>query len=75
MKVSVRVTTNAKIDKIERTGDNFKIWLKSKPIDNEANLALIKIIAKYFQVPKKAVGIVSGQTSRNKIIEVNENGS
>lgn len=75
MKISVRVITNAKAEKIEENGGDFKVWLKSKPVENTANKTLIKFIAKHFQVPKRNVKIVSGLKSRNKILEVFSDGA
>jgi uncharacterized protein (TIGR00251 family) len=55
-------------EKIEKFPDNnYEVWIKEKPIDGKANEELIKILKKYF---KKDVKIVSGFTSRNKIVEV-----
>jgi len=70
MKISVKVITNAKVEKIEKDDGNFQVWLRSKPIGNEANIALIKIIAEHFGVQKSCVRIVSGLKNRHKILEV-----
>ncbi len=44
MKITVKVIPNSKFEKVEQTAEkNFKVWLKSKPIDNKANDELIKI--------------------------------
>lgn len=75
MKISVRVVTNSTLEQIEKAGNGFKVWLRSKPVENEANKALVKIIARHFRVPKRNVAIVSGLKSRDKIIEVITDGS
>ncbi len=41
--------------------------VKRKPIDDKANIKLVKMMKKYF---KKNVKLKSGFTSRNKILEV-----
>ena len=47
----------------------YTVYLRAKPHDGEANIALIKILAKHFGVPKTSISIVRGAKSRNKTIE------
>lgn len=47
------------------------VYVREVAIDGKANNALIKILAKHLDVPKSCITIIRGQTSRNKIIEVN----
>lgn len=51
-------------------GDALKIRLAAPPVDGKANEALIKFIADTLGLPKSAVTIKSGQTSRRKALEV-----
>ena len=37
----------------------YKVWLTAKPIDGEANKALIEDLAEYFKIAKRNVEIVS----------------
>ena len=46
------------------------VYLRAKAHDGEANAALIKLLAKHFDVPKTSIIIVRGATSRVKIIEL-----
>ncbi len=48
----------------------LKVKLKSPPVDGAANQELIKILAKFFDVPKSAVEILKGQTSKTKRIKI-----
>ena len=48
----------------------LKIALTAPPVDGEANAALIAFLAKRFGVPKRAVTIASGKTSKRKTVEV-----
>ena len=50
----------------------FVVSVKERPIDGKANRAIEKAIAEYFHVPVSRVRIVSGHTSREKIIEIEE---
>lgn len=51
-------------------GDQLKIQLAAPPVDGEANAALIELVAKRCGVPKRAVTLVSGETSRRKRVRV-----
>lgn len=48
----------------------YKIKLHAKPIDGEANRALIDFLHILLDVPKRAIAIISGQTARLKVVEV-----
>lgn len=52
-------------------GEKLTVYLREKPVDGEANSALIKILAKHFDVAKTQITIKRGNTSRKKLIEVN----
>lgn len=49
----------------------LKVKLKSPPVDGAANEELIKLLSKRFSVPRTAIEIVSGHTSKTKRICVN----
>lgn len=51
-------------------GDALKIRLAAPPVDGKANAALIEFVAARLGVAKSSVSLVSGQTSRRKILEV-----
>ena len=79
MKISVKVIPNAKQNEV--VDDAFdllgarilKVKVNQPPEDGRANKAVIEILADYFKVKKSAVVIVTGETSRNKIIEIRDN--
>jgi uncharacterized protein (TIGR00251 family) len=47
-----------------------KVRLAAPPVDGAANAALIEFIADSLKVAKSRVRIVSGETSRRKVVEV-----
>lgn len=49
-----------------------KIAIKARPIDGEANEALITFLAELGGVPKRSIEILSGQTGRTKRLEVDQ---
>lgn len=65
MIIKVKIKPNSKEFKIKE-GDIWEISLKSQPENNKANVELIKEMTKRYGKCK----IVSGKTSKNKIIEI-----
>ncbi len=53
-------------------GDALKIRLAAPPVDGKANAALLAFVADRLGLPKSAVSLKSGQTSRRKVVEVTE---
>jgi len=51
-------------------GAALKIRLTSPPVDGAANKLCREFLADLFQVPKSAVEIVSGETSRHKRVKI-----
>lgn len=71
MKISVKVTPNAKTNEVVRQeGNLYYVRIRAKAVDGQANRSLIEFLADYFKVRKADVRIVSGETARIKIIEV-----
>ena len=78
MKISIKVTPNSKhneivddVDVTDMLGNRcLKVKVNQPPEDGKANKAAIELLAKYFKIRKSAISVVSGATSRNKIIEI-----
>ena len=51
-------------------GDSLKVRLSAPPVDGAANDALVELLAELLEVPRRAVRIVSGLSSRAKVVEV-----
>ncbi|MCT7984184.1 DUF167 domain-containing protein [Laspinema sp. A4] len=67
----IKVKPNSKQQQITEEPDgSLTIRLKSPPVDGKANAELIKLLSDKFEVPKSAVVIKSGVSSRNKVVEV-----
>lgn len=67
----IKVKPNSKQQQITEEADgSLTIRLKSPPVDGKANAELIKLLADKFEVPKSAIMIKSGVSSRNKLVEV-----
>lgn len=73
MKIFVKAKPSSFQNKIEKTDEtSFTVSVTEPPIQGRANRAIVEILAEYFGVLKTSVKIVSGATSRNKIIEINK---
>mgnify|MGYP001559666370 CR=1 FL=1 len=59
----------AKEDKIELRDGVLHVYTREKAEKNKANLAVLKLLAKYFNKPAKEIKL-KGLTSRNKFAEV-----
>jgi uncharacterized protein (TIGR00251 family) len=53
-----------------RLGDAWKLALAAPPVDGKANEECLRFFAELARVPKSRVRIVSGATSRIKVVEV-----
>lgn len=47
-----------------------KLKITAKPIDGEANRAVIEFLISHYKIKKSDITIMSGQTSRNKVVEI-----
>lgn len=72
MRIEVKVRTNSKNTEVIPVDGIYKVKLKSKPLDNRANLELIDTLSKYFNVSKLSVTILKGLKSSNKLVEISE---
>ncbi len=72
MKIQVKVKPNRKQQKIEEDPDAvLVIRLKSPLVDGKANKELISVLAKKYQVAKSQIKILSGTTSKHKLVQIN----
>ncbi|MCK9485793.1 MAG: DUF167 domain-containing protein [Dehalococcoidia bacterium] len=70
-RIAVRLSPRASREAIvgEREGA-LQVRVTAPPVDGAANEALVRLIAKRLRVAKGAVTIVSGETSRIKVVQV-----
>src|SRR5262245_3108302 len=70
--IPVRVQVRASQSGIAGELDGaLKIRLAAPPVDGEANEELIRVIAKFFEIPRAQISLIAGQTSKNKLIRIN----
>lgn len=73
MKISISVHPNSKKPRIVKNIlGSLNVYVNQLAIDGRANEAVIEALAKYFEVKKSAVQLVSGTKSKTKIFEINK---
>jgi len=70
-KIQVRVKPSSGKQEIESFGDNrFLVYLESPAENNEANIELIRLMARHLGIPSTKLKIISGLSGRDKTLEV-----
>ena len=73
-KIRINVLLQPRASRDEVLGWNedgaLRARVKAAPVDGAANAALIQLVAKQLGIAKSKVVLVSGATSRNKIVEI-----
>lgn len=71
MQIYVQAKPRAREEKVEKIDEtHFQVSVKEPPVQGKANAAILRALGDYFHVPTYQIRILSGQTSRSKIIEV-----
>jgi uncharacterized protein len=67
----IHIIPNAKIDKIVgEHGDAIKIKLRVPAVEGKANTALRCFLAEKLNIPQRAIVLLHGQRSRDKVIRI-----
>jgi len=70
MKIFAKVKPKAKKEEVIKiSGTNYKVSVKEPPEKGRANRAVLKALADYFATSQSNIKIISGSTSKLKIIE------
>lgn len=68
--IKIRVIPRARRNAIEPQDDgSLRVYTTAAPADGDANTAVIKMLARHYDVPKSQIQIVRGATARDKVIE------
>jgi uncharacterized protein (TIGR00251 family) len=68
--IAVRVTPRAGRDAISCEGAVLRVRLQAPPVEGAANAALLALFAKRLRLPRHAVTLERGATSREKLIAI-----
>ncbi len=80
LNVAIRLTPNARqtgFDGVMKTAEGktvLKVSVNVPPEDGKANKALVAFLAKSWRLPKSSFSLVSGQSSRLKVILITGDG-
>jgi uncharacterized protein (TIGR00251 family) len=70
VKIAVRVKPRSRVEEVSGEGDSSVVRVKEPPVEGRANRAVLRLLASHLGVPESRLRIVSGFSSRNKVIEV-----
>ena len=71
MIIEITVKTKQKTSKVEKIDDKtYKVFVKSTPTQNKANIEIVKLLSDYFNVAKSDIKIKLGKTSSKKVVEI-----
>jgi len=71
MRLNIVAKPKSKQEKIQKISQNsYAVSIKEPPIDGRANEAIIRSLAKYFSISKSQIFLISGHTSKIKVVEV-----
>jgi len=66
----VRVTPRARRNALTLEGEALRAWLTTPPVDGAANAALLALLAERLGLPKRAVTLLRGESSREKVVAI-----
>ncbi|MBO0778722.1 MAG: DUF167 domain-containing protein [Ktedonobacteraceae bacterium] len=70
MRLDVRVQPRSSKNSLEWGDSGLKARVTAPPVDSAANEALIAQLAAALGIPKRAITIVRGASSRQKVVEI-----
>jgi len=71
MRINIKARPNFKEEKVEKISDtDFIVYVKEPPVQGKANRAIVNALAEYFGIASTRIKIVSGWTSRQKVVEI-----
>lgn len=71
MRYNVLVKPGSSRDSVEKIDEeSLVVRTHARAHDNEANIAVIKLLASYFNVAKSSVKVTRGTKSRRKVVEI-----
>lgn len=72
MKIYIVAHPNSKKPRIEKDlMETYHVYVNEPPIGGRANQAIVTALAKYHDVKRSQVILISGEKSKNKEIEIN----
>jgi uncharacterized protein (TIGR00251 family) len=70
-RLEIRLKPRAKADRIDLDeSGRVDIAVTSPPVDDRANAHMAELLADWLKIPKRAISIIKGGHSRNKVVGV-----
>ena len=71
IRIAVRLTPRARAERIDGAADGvLRVSVTAPPAENQANDALLRLLAKQWRVPRRDLSIAAGAKSRNKTLHI-----
>ncbi len=71
MKITVKVKPNAKKNEVKKIDENYyEIRVTVVPEKGKANKKVVELLSKELKVPKSKIKLIKGETSREKVFEI-----
>jgi uncharacterized protein len=71
VRIAVRLTPRARSERVEGVVEGrLKIAVTVPPAENQANDALLRLLAREWRLPRRSLSLVAGGKSRNKVVHV-----
>ena len=70
MKIDIKVVAKAKKNTVKEENGILKVTVMAPAVDGKANKAVLKLLAKYYDVSPGRKEITKGLKSRNKTISI-----
>ena len=71
LQFAVKAVPGASRDRIVGLyGDALKVRVNAPPVDGAANEAVVEVLAEALGVPRRLIRIVTGESSRSKVVEI-----
>jgi uncharacterized protein (TIGR00251 family) len=68
----VRVNPRSSRNRVERQGNKLKVYLTRPACEGMANRQLVELLSEHLKVKKYRISIKSGEKSRDKLVEIDE---
>ena len=70
-RLEAKVIPGASRDEVAGTmGNAVKIKLRAPPVEGRANEALVEFLSEQLDLPRRAISLVHGDTSRQKLLRI-----
>lgn len=71
MRIYVHASPRSSKNEVTKISEGeYKVKLTAAPVDGQANDMLIRVLAKFFDVPKSHINIVGGKSAKIKMVDI-----